>query len=143
MACHPSGITVDVVGIAASDQGRSCEVHEACGSVLTADMLVRFRCVQIEVNGKEETALSVVRVSGAVDTCRVGFLRRHLLRYKDEYDGRLAQVIEVFSPESESPTDRAKHSRNVGCCRATLVELEYRESPMKRPRLEGLNTSNR
>jgi len=56
------------------------------------------------------------------------------LKYKDEYDGRLAQVIEVFGNDSASPSDWAKHHRNRGCCRVVLIEAEYRESPRKKPR---------
>ena len=134
MACHPSGVTVDVVGINASDDGRSCEKHAACGSVLAPDVVVRIRSVQVEREGdpegaKEATALAVYHVSGGIDCCRVGFLRRHLLKYKDEYNARLAQVTEVFGEDTESPSDRQKHYRNKGCCRAVLIEAEYRDSP--------------
>lgn len=144
MACHPSGITVDIVGINASNNGRSCEKHNTCGVVLVPDVVVRIRAVQLEKEGKEveETALAVYHVSGGVDACRVGFLRRHLLKYKDEYDGRLAQVIEVFDGKSESPSDREKHYRNKGCCRATLIELEYRDdlsSPPKKAKIMDKN----
>ena len=48
MACHPSGTTVDIVGIEASDNGRSCEEHDVCGSVFAPDVVVRFRAVQLE-----------------------------------------------------------------------------------------------
>jgi len=148
MACHPSGVCVDIVGINTGDNGRSCEHHKVCGSVLEVDMVVRFQCVQLarkvvdEANPQVETsAIAVHRVSGGIDTCRVGFLRRHLLKYKDEYDGRLAQITEVFSDESPSPSDRAKHHRNKGCARAVLIEAEYREStttpPAKRQRSES------
>jgi len=142
MACHPSGVTVDIVGINASDNGRSCEHHECCGSLVVPDMVVRFKCVQMEKTNDPEgateaTALAVVRVTGGIDTCRVGFLRRHLLKYKDEYDGRLAQVTDVFSDESESPSDRQKHHRNRGCARAVLIEAEYRETPKKKPRVDN------
>lgn len=138
MACHPSGITVDVVGIYASNNGRSCEKHLVCGEAVVApDVVLRFRSVQVKnEEGKEEPAIAAFHVTGGVDGCRVGFLRRHLLRYKDEYDGRLAQVIEVLSATSESPSDRAKHVRNKGCCQATLIEAEYRESPRKKARTE-------
>lgn len=132
MACHPSGVTVDIVGTTASDRGRSCEKHNVCGSVLCPDVVVRFRSVQIQEteDGDETRALAVFHVSGGIDTCRVGFLRRHLLRYKDEYDGRLAQITEVFDSTSESPSDREKYHRNKGCCRAVLIEAKYRE-PVK------------
>ena len=140
MACHPSGVIVDIVGIEASDNGRSCEKHSCCGSVVAPDVAVRFRAVQLPVEGDptvvESTALAACHVTGGVDACRVGFLRRHLLRCKDEHDGRLAQVTEVCGENSESPGDRAKHHRNKGCCRAVLVEAECRESPGKKPREE-------
>lgn len=113
MACHPSGVCVNIVGTEASNNGRSCEKHAVCGCVLAPDVVVRFRHVQLA--GKdclEEQALAVYHVTSGVDTCLVGFLRRHLLKYKDEYDGRLAQVIDVFDDKSESPSDRAKYHRN-------------------------------
>ena len=139
MACHPSGVTVDIVGINASDHGRNCEVHKACGSVLELDSVVRFRVVQLDNGGtencaNEETAIAAYHVTGGIDCCRVGFLRRHLLKYKEEYDGRLAQVTDVLGEERESPSDRHKHRRNKGCCRAVLIEAEYRdyESPVKK-----------
>ena len=140
MACHPSGISVDIVGILASDQGRSCEKHKVCGCVIAPDVVVRFRTVQLQSkDGKPEletTAIAAYHVTGGIDACRVGFLRRHLLKYKDEYDGRLAQVVEVFDENSESPSDRSKHHRNMGCCRAVLIEAEYRDSPRKKQRAE-------
>lgn len=140
MACHPSGVCLDVVGIAASDNGRSCANHDACGSLLAPDVVVRIRSVvQVKKEGEEgdveeERALAVYHVTGGVDSCRVGFLRRHLLKHQDEYDGRLAQIVDVFSAKSESPSDRAKHHRNMGCCRAVLIEAEYRDLPPKKKR---------
>ena len=108
------------------------------------DSVVRFKVVQLERQNPDEanpevesTAIAVYNISGSMDCCRVGFLRRHLLKYKDEYDGRLAQVRDIFSEDTESPSDRAKHYQNKGCCRATLIEVKYREStspPSKRHR---------
>ena len=149
MACHPSGVVVDIVGINAADNGRSCEKHECCGkTIVSPDVVVRIRSVQVEKPeneanpGKETTALAVYHVTGGIDGCRIGFLRRHLIRYADEYDGRLAQITEVFDDKSESPSDRAKHHRNVGCCSAVLIEAEYRdiESP---PKKKNKNNDNK
>jgi len=136
MACHPSGIVVDVVGIHSSTSGRSCDEHECCGVLVKPDVVVRFRVVQLERTNDPEgeteaTAIAVHVVSGGLDTCRVGFLGRHLIKYHDEYDARLAQITEVFDEHSESPSDRQKHHRMMGCARATLIEAEYRESPVK------------
>ena len=57
MACHPSGITFDVVGIRASSNGRSCENHECCGAVLEEDMVIRIREEQVMIDGKEQKVL--------------------------------------------------------------------------------------
>ena len=110
MPYHPSGILVDIVGINASDKGRSCEEHANCGSVLKIDTLVRFRSVQIWCNGEEETALAVYWVTDGIDRCRVGFLPCHLLKHKTAYNGKLAQIVE-FVADADSPADRAKSHR--------------------------------
>jgi len=80
MACHHSGITLDIVGILANDQGRSCDKHKCCGSVLELDSVVRLRTVQVMIEGEEQTAIPAYQVSGGVDTCRIGFTKRHLVK---------------------------------------------------------------
>ena len=126
MPYHPSGILIDIVGINASDKGRSCEEHANCGSVLKIDTLVRFRSVQIWCDGQDETALAVYWVTDGIDRCRVGFLPRHLLKHQAAYNGKLAQIVE-FVAESNSPADRAKSHQCYGLCRAVLVEAEMEE----------------
>lgn len=118
---HPSGISVEIVGLKASDRGRSCEEHDVCGSVLKIDSVVRFRAEQIDVQGKEETALAVYWVTDGVDRCKVGFLPRHLIKHKCEYDGKTAQIVD-FLETSESPSDRSKSHRNMGIAIAALLE---------------------
>ena len=132
MPYHPSGILVDIVGINASDKGRSCEEHASCRSVLKIDTLVRFRLVQIWCNGQEETALAVYWVTAGIDRCRVGFLPRHLLKHHAAYNGKLAQIVE-FVAESNSPADRAKSHWCYGLCRAVLVEAEMEEDEENLP----------
>ena len=83
MGLHPAGVVVDIVGINASSNGRSCAEHKICGSVLKLDSLVRFREVQIIVKGKEEIALVVYWVTDGVDCCHGGFLPRHMVKYKE------------------------------------------------------------
>ena len=62
-----------------------------------------------------------------IDRCRVGFLRRHLLKHKKDYDGKLAQIVELLAL-SESPGDRMKHHRNRRACVAVLLGLEDYQS---------------
>lgn len=118
---HPTGITVDIVGTNTNTQGRSCEEHDICGSVMAEDVVVRLRKVQIIVNGKEDSAIAAYLVSDGIDRCRVGFLPRHLVKHWKQYDGVLAQVIDVYSKDSASPTSRRKFHHNKGFCVAAII----------------------
>jgi len=105
-----------------SDRGRSCEEHDVCGAVLKEDSIVRIQRMQIiGKTGNEESALAVHWISDRIDRGRVGYLPRHLLKQWQVYDGRIAQVIDVYKG-SESPTKRRKNTRNCGCCEAVLID---------------------
>ena len=97
MATHPTGITVEIVGIKSDTQGRKCHEHDICGTVVVQDVVVRFRKVQIVVDGKEQSAIAVYRVSDGIDSCCVGFLQRHLVKHWKQYDGVLAQHIHTHT----------------------------------------------
>jgi len=73
------------------------------------------------VDGKEEPALAAYVVSDGVDSCRVGFLPRHVLKHSSKYDGMLAQITEVYSKGSPSPTNRRKFHHNNGCYIAVVI----------------------
>jgi hypothetical protein len=99
---HPSGVVVKIVGTEMSCQGRSCEEHDNCGDVLKEDVVVRLRKIQLMVEGKEETAIAAIWVTGGIDRCRVGFVPRHMVRHAPRYDGAPAQVTRVFSNDPET-----------------------------------------
>ena len=44
---HPSGITVEIVGIEANSDGQSCHQYDVCGSLVEEDVVLRLRKVQI------------------------------------------------------------------------------------------------
>jgi hypothetical protein len=116
---HPAGIAVEVVGIEASGNRRSCYQHDVCGSVLGDDVVVRLRMVQIiNSSGKEETAIAAYLVSDGIDQCRVGFLQRHFVAHARSFDGVLAQG---YSITSDSSIKRKKCRHNMGCCLAALM----------------------
>ena len=133
----PKGVCVDIVGIAASDRGRSCELHEVCGSQLEAGKSVlRIREVTISRNAKDEPALAVYVhcLEDETDGCRVGFLRKHLLEHKESYVNKCVQVTKIYSEESKCASDCQKHYRNHGCCRASIlheVALEHDVLPLR------------
>jgi hypothetical protein len=129
---HPSGVVVDIVGIESPDRGRNCELHACCGTVLGLDTVVRFRAVQISVDGQEQSAIAVYWVTDGIDRCRVGFLRRHLLKHKDDYDGKLGQVVEIMGLSKDKAL-RKKSYHYKGWVTSVLIEVEQEEGKKKRP----------
>ena len=122
---HPPGSVVEIVGTEMGCQGRSCEEHAVCGSVLEEDMVVRLRKVQVVVEGQEETAIACYWVSDGIDRCRVGFLMRHMVAHARRYDGALAQVTKVFSADEFqcNREERRLFYSKRGCCQATIISL--------------------
>ena len=116
---HLSGIVVEVVGIKMGDRGRSCEEHSVCGEVEEKDTLLRLQRVQIEVDGHEETAIACIWVTNGIDRCRVGFLKRHMLKHAWRFDGA------VFSadPLHCNSAEQRMHYHSHGCALATIVSI--------------------
>ena len=92
-----------------------------CGSVLQDDVVVRLRKVQVLIEEKEETAIAAFWVSDRVDRCRAGYLPIFHVKHWKLLEGALAQIIEVYHQESDSPTKRQKCRRNSGCAVAALI----------------------
>jgi hypothetical protein len=124
---HPEGVTVDIVGIEVGNCGRSCEEHDVCGLVLEENSVVRLRHVQILVDGHEESALAAYWITDGIDCCRVGFLQHHLIKQWRDYNGRIAQIVEMYK-DSESASKRRKNHRNLGCCQAVIIDTRRDES---------------
>ena len=80
---HPSSEPIPIVGISESDRDRSCENHTCCGRSLELDSVVRFKYCQVLIDEEEETAIEVVSIRGGLDSCRVGFLKRHYIEDSD------------------------------------------------------------
>ena len=121
MAQHPWGRTVEILGIESPTNGRSCEEHVVCGSVLQDDVVVRLRKAQVVIDEKEEAAIAAFWVSDGVDRFRVGYLPKFHVKHWKLLEGALAQIIEVYHEDSDSPTKRQKHHRNSGCAVAALI----------------------
>ena len=120
MAHHPTGETVEILGLNQATNGRSCPDHENCSSVVKPDVVVRLRKVQVIIQGKEESAIAAYWVTDGIDTCRVGFLPKHCVRHWTLYEGRLAQVTEMYK-DNTSPHKRKQDYKNMGCCMAALI----------------------
>ena len=141
---HPSGLIVDILGTEAANNGRSCEEHEVCGVMLDLDAVVRLRRVQIvDDDGDEETAIAAYWVTDGVDRCRVGFLGSHCINHWQLYHGKLAQVVDIFSGDDDSPTKRKAYRRNKGCCRAVIIDTEKEDDEEQKQEFVSDNRSSK
>lgn len=73
--------------------------------------------------GREETAIAVYWVTDGMDRCRVGFLPRHCIRHAQDFDGKVAQVVE-FLQHSDNKRARERSYRNCGMCMASIINCE-------------------
>ena len=121
MSHHPWGQTVEIFGIELPTNGCCCEEHTICGAVLTEDCVARFRKVQVIVNEKEESAIAAFWVSDGVDRCHVSFLLQHHVKHWKKLEGVLAQITEVYTGDSDSPTKHQKHYRNSGVAIGAII----------------------
>jgi hypothetical protein len=121
---HPTSVVVEIVGMEVRDRGHSCEEHpNNCGKVLAEDVVVHLLKVQIQVEGREETAIAAYWVMDGVNRCRVGSLPRNMVKQARRYDGVLALVTRVFNADltcCDTAEHRAFH-KNQGCCHAAII----------------------
>ncbi len=120
---HPTSVVVEIIGKEMDDQGCSCDEHRNCGEVMGKDMVVRLWKVQIQVEGREETAIAAYWVTDGVNRCRVSFLQRHMVKQAARFNGALAQVTRVFNvdPTCCDTAERCAFHKNKGCCRAAII----------------------
>jgi hypothetical protein len=69
-------------------------------------VVVRLRKVQIQVAGREETAIAAYWVTDGVDCCHVQFLPHHMVKQDGRCDGALAQATRVLMPIRPAATLR-------------------------------------
>ena len=97
MALRSTGICFEIVGTKYSNNGRSCSEHRACGALLHVDAVVSIRDVQIQISDVPELALAAHLVVDGQDTCRVGFLKKNLVKHAFLYSGKLARITEIYT----------------------------------------------
>ena len=125
----PPERTVPIVGIIATSNGRTCNVHRfGCGNSLLlarpargCGVLLRLKRTMVP----NELAAYFVLRDGS-DGCRVGFTsREHAVGTRGQMlDGVLVRLIEVFTPEHPNSYCRTLYHRNRGYPLAETVDDE-------------------
>ena len=76
-----------------------------------------------EDKGTEERAVGVFWVTDGIDRCLVGFLPKRCIARRNEFDGKIAQVVE-FLKESDDSSERSRSRRMCGICTAAIINAE-------------------
>ena len=125
---RPDGLTVDIVGIIASNCGRNYDEHPFCDEIMQLYVVVCFCCEMIHVTGgtnggpgNEKPAIVVYWVINGIDACCIGFLPWHMNHHDARYDGVVGQITDTFSAGHHNLTVREKWHRNMGFCHAAVI----------------------
>lgn len=142
---HPvCGAVVAIFGIEDSSFGCSCEHHSICGRFVTIDTLIRLKRTTVAVGTSMIRSLNVFPsllilvfnfadaneyrsilgaywVTEGVDRCLVGRVADALREHFSHLDGRLVQVLDIYS--NSNHFKRRDFARaHGGVCHAILVD---------------------
>lgn len=114
--------TGDIVGLYASTNGRSCNLHPCCGEQLELGDKVAFRRRLVQVDGVNEFGIEVILMNNYEPTCTVGFLPRHVVaRCNHEAPIWFAEIIEICSTSNNEIKRKLSHE-NKGMARYRRID---------------------
>ena len=105
-----SRMKIEIVGLHDPLRGRMCDRHPTCGEVVGVNTILRLKKVRIWVWDHAEDAIAAYLLENGTETCRVGFLRRHAVKYDAFYEGRLVQVVALAWESPEQVTRRRSYA---------------------------------
>jgi hypothetical protein len=116
-------IDFEIVGLFSSTNGRSCCCHKTCGKEVVVGDLVRLVRTMVNIDGRTESAIKLVRIMDGCDGCNIGFVPRVQSRLRKVVDclDKFAVVRELYSSSNNS-YKREKSSRNRGMASASLLD---------------------
>lgn len=72
--------TFEIVGLNGVGNGRSCEIHECCGSCVMVGDVLRLKSVVVNINGSMQEAMKLVSLKNRSEKCTVAFVPKVMLR---------------------------------------------------------------
>ena len=138
------GVSIAIFGMASPKLGCSCEWHPICGAHVDIDTLIRFKRTTVEGGkwkkqwsissfillhavlllsdrNKYRTILGAYWVTEGWDRCLIGHVSEEFQQYFSRLEGRLAQVVEIYSASRSSKKKQYSTLHN-GVCHAMLVD---------------------
>ena len=116
------GTLVDIVGMTATNRGRTCPRHACCGMQVAEKSTVAFRREQLVFRDQhKEDVVAVYLVLHGVMMCKVGFLPAHLNHCARDYDRLIAHVVSVYTDRCTKLVKRQQFWRNNSCCAVRII----------------------
>jgi hypothetical protein len=116
-------IDLEIVGLYGSSNGRSCCVHGECGRYVKVGDLLRLKRTVATVDGREEDAVKLVKISDGVEGCTVAFIPRLTIIQTATVRRNLEQfcVVKSIYEKSSSNFCRQKSFRSRGMAGVVLL----------------------
>lgn len=106
----------EIVGLHGTTNGRSCVLHDVCGSMLQVNSLVRFKWCRVKIRGVGEGAIKAVSVCFGRESCTVGFLPKSIALQpgaREMYHDKFATIVYLLD-ESDNIDVLAESRRSLG-----------------------------
>jgi hypothetical protein len=90
---------LEIVGLHANSNGRSCCQHHCCGEhVQVGDVLRLVRCI-VTIHSQPEEAVKLVKIADGTNTCTVGFVPRVFSKmpHVEQHINKFVQVVELYT----------------------------------------------
>lgn len=115
---------LEIVGLYASGNGRTCFQHKICGEYVKEDDLLRLvKCVVEVKKDQVEEAVKLVKIADGAESCTVAFVPRVFANDPKVIRniGKYVQVIELYQ-DSDNTHKRRLSGQNYGM--ASVVFLD-------------------
>lgn len=120
---HIDSPDLEIVGLNAANNNRSCSQHETCGEhVIPGDVLRLVRCV-VTIKGETEEAIKLVKIADGTATCTVAFVPRVFAKEQKVLRNinKFVQVLELYS-DSDNSHKRRMSYQNLGMASVAFLD---------------------
>lgn len=101
---------VEILGIKESNNGRQCQRHLICGETVSVGSLLLLKpVVVLNQQSQAEYAISAVLMTNGIEDCTVGFLGKEFHFFRNQYEHKLVEIIEVLNHSSNTEHRRRCH----------------------------------
>jgi hypothetical protein len=109
---------IEIRGLTASSNGRSCTSHETCGLFVRVNNTLCLKECIIIVDNKPEPAIKLVKIAEGCETCTIGFIPRiyyGLPKVQNSING-LLQVVSLYKDGTTYKKHKDHANKGMASC---------------------------